>query len=146
VYERDDVKVSAIRVDHRAISPAFGYRIDYAGRSVVISGDTQVAPGLVKAAAGADLLIHEVYDVSDEVLKQNPRQALVATFHVNAAQAGSVFQQVKPKLAAYSHVVLRGVTTSELVRRTRTTYKGPLVVGADLMRFVVGDEVAVFQP
>jgi len=75
VHDRDGVKVSAFVVDHRAIAPALGYRIDYAGRSVVISGDTRVSPALVKAAAGSDLLIHEIYDVSDEILEQNARQA-----------------------------------------------------------------------
>jgi ribonuclease Z len=29
VYERDGLRVSAIQVEHRAIAPAYGYRIDY---------------------------------------------------------------------------------------------------------------------
>ncbi len=146
VYERDGVRVTAIRVDHRAIAPAYGYRVDYRGRSVVLSGDTQVSPELIKAAAGTDLLIHEIYQASDAVLKQNPRTAIVKTFHVDAAEAGTVFQQVRPKLAVYSHIVLRGVDLAEVIRRTRTTYAGPLAVGEDLMRFVIGEDVAVYRP
>ena len=146
VYERDGVRVTAIRVDHRAISPAYGYRVDYAGRSVVLSGDTQVSPDLIKAATGTHLLIHEIYQASDAVLKQNPRTAVVKTFHVDAAEAGPVFQQVRPKLAVYSHIVLRGVDLAEVIRRTRATYAGPLAVGEDLMRFVIGEDVAVYRP
>ena len=146
VYDRGGVRVTAIKVDHRAIAPAYGYRVDVGRRSVVLSGDTTVSPELAKAAMGTDLLIHEVYDVSDDVLKQNARQALVATFHVNAEQAGRLFQQAQPKLAAYSHVVLRGVGLADLVRRTRMTYKGPLVVGEDLTQFVVDEAVAVTRP
>jgi ribonuclease Z len=41
VYEHNGVTVTAFDVDHGdLIKPSFGYRIDYAGRSVVISGDT----------------------------------------------------------------------------------------------------------
>lgn len=145
VYEHDGVRVSAIRVDHRAIAPAYGYRIDYSGRSVVLSGDTSVSSSLAEAAAGTQLLVHEVFQASDALLKDNPGMARVKTFHVDAAEAGAVFQRVRPKLAVYSHIILPGVSVDELVKRTRVTYSGPLVVGEDLMRFVVGDDVAVYR-
>jgi ribonuclease Z len=145
VYEHDGLRVRAIRVDHGPIGPAYGYRIDYSGRSVVLSGDTSVSPTLVEAAAGTQLLIHEVFQVSEQLLKANPVMARVKTLHVDASEAGSVFQRVHPKLAVYSHIILSGVSVEELVRRTRTTYSGPLVVGEDLMRFVVGQDVAVYR-
>ena len=34
VLDEDGVKVTAFLVDHRPVSPAFGYRVDYHGRSV----------------------------------------------------------------------------------------------------------------
>jgi ribonuclease Z len=145
VYERDGLRVSAIRVEHRAIAPAYGYRIDYSGRSVVLSGDTSVSRNLVEAAAGTQLLVHEVAQASDTLLKDNPVMAHVQTFHVNASEAGSIFQRVHPNLAVYSHIVLLGVSVEDLVNRTRATYSGPLVVGEDLMRFVVGQDVAVYR-
>ena len=143
VYESDGVRVTAVRVDHRAIAPAYGYRIDYSGRSVVLSGDTAVSPNLVEASAGTQLLVHEVFQASDALLKANPLLARVKTFHVDASEAGSLFQRVRPKLAVYSHIILIGVSIDDLVKRTRETYQGPLVVGEDLMRFVVGEDVAV---
>lgn len=145
VYERNGLRVTAIRVNHRAIAPAYGYRIDYAGRSVVLSGDTRVSPDLIEAAVGTQLLVHEVFQASDALLKDNPAMARVKTFHVDASEAGSVFQRVRPKLAVYSHIILRGVSVEDLVKRTRTTYTGPLVVGEDLMRFVVGEDVAIHR-
>ena len=39
--------------------PAVGYRFDYRGRSVVISGDATLTPGLIEAATGADLLLQD---------------------------------------------------------------------------------------
>lgn len=145
VYEHNGLRVTAIRVDHRAIAPAYGYRIDYTGRSVVLSGDTRVSPNLIKAAAGTQLFVHEVFQASDALLKDNPATARVKTFHVDASEAGSIFQRVHPKLAVYSHIILRGVSIEDLVKRTRTTYSGPLVVGEDLMRFVVGEDVAIYR-
>src|SRR6266851_3174675 len=64
VYEKDGVRVTAIAVQHGAWRNAFGYRIDTADRSIVISGDTRPSEALVKAARGVDILIHEVYSAS----------------------------------------------------------------------------------
>lgn len=109
VYENNGVRVSAVRVDHTGVSPAFGYRVDFQGRSVVLSGDTRLSTDLIKFATGTNLLIHEVYDASDEYLNQNPRSVRVRTFHVSAREAGDVFQRIRPELAVYSHIVLRGL-------------------------------------
>lgn len=59
VYDKDGVRITAIRVIHDPVKPAFGYRIDYKGRSIAISGDTIYAPALVTAAKGADVMFHE---------------------------------------------------------------------------------------
>lgn len=59
VFESDGLKVTAFRVNHEPVSPAVGYRFDYKGRSVVISGDTARSASLESAAMGADLLLHE---------------------------------------------------------------------------------------
>src|SRR6185437_11306798 len=53
------LKVTAFPVDHRPVEPAVGYRFDYRGRSVVVSGDTAPSPRLEAAAKGADVLVHE---------------------------------------------------------------------------------------
>ncbi|MGX7953042.1 MBL fold metallo-hydrolase [Tsuneonella sp. HG249] len=59
VFEQDGLRVTAFPVDHRPVAPAVGYRFDYRGRSVVISGDTAQSASLERAANGADLLVHE---------------------------------------------------------------------------------------
>ena len=63
-WQDGDLRVTAIRVAHDPISPAFGYRFDYHGRSVVISGDTRKWPPLGEAAKGADILIHEAQNAA----------------------------------------------------------------------------------
>ena len=59
ILEHEGLRISAFPVDHRPIVPAYGYRFDYRGRSVVVSGDTTKTPSLVAAAEGADVLVHE---------------------------------------------------------------------------------------
>jgi ribonuclease Z len=59
VLEENGLKVTAFTVDHAPVAPAYGYRFDYKGRSVVVSGDTIKCANLVAVAAGADVLIHE---------------------------------------------------------------------------------------
>lgn len=59
VLQEDGVIVTAFPVQHSPVFPAVGYRIEYAGRSVFVSGDTAASPSVAQAAAGADLLLHE---------------------------------------------------------------------------------------
>lgn len=146
VYKKGGVRVTAFFVDHKPVSPALGFRIDYAGRSVALSGDTRFSAGLIKSAAGVDLLVHEVADAREGLAARYPSLGRVIAHHTTAREAGRVFDKVKPKLAVYSHIVLSDITESELVDRTRETYSGPLVVGRDLMRFVVGERVRVLDP
>jgi ribonuclease Z len=148
VYERDGVRVMAFEVDHHPIKPAFGYRIDYAGRSVVLSGDTRLSENLIRHAQGADVVIHEV--VAPDSLQRAgyapERAKAIIDHHVTPEQAGQVFTRVKPRLAVYSHIVLPSATEQDLVPATRKTYSGPLEVGDDLMVIEVGDKIEIRRP
>lgn len=59
ILEEGGLKVTAFPAKHDPVRPAVGYRFDYEGRSVVVSGDTAYSDNLVAAAKGADLLVHE---------------------------------------------------------------------------------------
>jgi ribonuclease Z len=59
VLHDDDLQVTAFTVDHAPAEPAVGFRFDYKGRSLVVSGDTSATPVLARVAKGADLLIHD---------------------------------------------------------------------------------------
>ena len=67
VIEDDDLRIAAFTVDHAPAKPAVGFRFDYRGRSLVISGDTSHTETLVRVSQGADLLIHDA--LSRELLK-----------------------------------------------------------------------------
>ena len=57
--ERGELTITSFAVDHDPVRPAVGYRFDYGGRSVVVSGDAVVSPGLIDAARNADLLLQD---------------------------------------------------------------------------------------
>jgi ribonuclease Z len=150
VFERDGVKVTAFKNDHGAlIHPSVGYRIDYRGHAVLLSGDTRKSDNLIKHAKGVDLLIHEVAAVKPELLKQNPVLLPIIDHHTTPQEAGSIFSTVRPKLAVYTHFVLLAgpgfpaPTSEDILSATRETYDGPLVLGEDLMAFEISDAVKV---
>jgi ribonuclease Z len=150
VYEKDGVVVTAFAVDHGdLIKPAYGYRVDYDGRSVVISGDTKFDRNLIAAAKGTDLIVHEVALASEELLASSEQFRRIVAHHTTPEEAGIVFAEVNPKLAVYTHfVILSGPTIPEaplssLIPRTRTNYDGPLVIGEDLMSFDIGDTISI---
>jgi ribonuclease Z len=152
VYEQDGVKVIAFEVDHgEAIKPCFGYRFEYGGRAAVFSSDTRYNENVIHHGAGADLLVHEVASVRPELMKEAYVQRIIG-HHTTPREAGRVFALARPKLAAYTHVVLIGSdriappTINDIVAETRETYSGPLVVGEDLMAFDIGASVSVRRP
>jgi len=148
VYEEHGIRVIAFEVDHGPVKPAFGYRVDFSGHSVVLSGDTRFSENLVRFAQGADVLIHEVLDLdayrqADTIYAPEQIQKVIA-HHTTAEQAGIVFSRVKPKLAVYSHIV--PIDAPNLLAATRRNYSGPLELGEDLMSIDVGAEIRVHHP
>lgn len=152
VYDKDGVTVIAFTVDHGdAIKPAVGYRVEYQGHAVTLSGDTRYNENVIKYGTGADVLIHEVGAARPELMSQVFAQRIMA-HHTSPHDVGRVFDQAKPKLAVYTHIVMLSSETiseptlADIEAETRQTYKGPLQFGEDLMGFEIGDAVTVNQP
>jgi ribonuclease Z len=154
VFDQGGVRVLAFEVDHgAAITPAYGYRVEYDGRVAVISGDTRYNENVIRYGEGADLLIHEVAIVRPELMSVPFIQRIMA-HHTTAREAGMVFSRTRPKLAAFTHLVFLASETvppasiADLIDETRQSYSGPLEVGEDLMSFLVEGEISVqrYQP
>ena len=145
VYDRNGVRIFAFEVDHGGEDlPAFGYRINYRGHSVVLSGDTTFNENLIRHAKGTDLLIHEVTAAAGAAAENQEQLKRISSNHTAPDQAGIVFSRVQPKLAVYNHLLLFGGAKAEdLIPATRANYAGPLVVGEDLMAFDIGNTVEV---
>lgn len=151
VWDEKGIKITAFLVDHDRMT-ALGYRFDYAGHSVVISGDTKYSENLVKYAKGTDVLIHEVALARPELVQKSETARRILSSHISPEIGGAIFSQVNPKLAVYSHILLISTdpsisppTTDDLIPRTRVNYEGPLVIGEDLMSIEIAGEVSVHK-
>src|SRR5512135_1005704 len=146
-FEVSGVKVTPFLVDHGPVKPAYGYRIDYAGRSVVLSGDTPYSENLIAHAKGCDVLVHEVVAPEVErrasVMRDPAVTQRIIDHHTTPEDAGRVFAAVRPKLAVYSHIVPSPTTAKDVEGPTRRTWAGPLLVGEDLTVIEVGETVVV---
>ena len=146
-YDQDGVKITAFTVDHGVVKPAFGYRVDYAGHSVVLSGDTRFSENLIQFAQGTDVLVHEVLDLgayfgADQVYTPAQKQKVVE-HHTTAEQAGEIFARVKPRLAVFSHIVPPDAPNA--VAQARKHYSGQVEMGEDLMAIDIGARVEVHR-
>jgi len=83
VFAAEGLTVRAFAVAHAPIAPAVGYRFDYAGRSLVVSGDTARSENLAAQARGVDLLVHEALSPA---LVGRMQRAATAAGRVNLAK------------------------------------------------------------
>jgi ribonuclease Z len=141
VYEKNGVTVTAFLVSHGLVKPSYGYRVDYAGRSVALSGDTSPSDNLVAVCKGVDVLIHEAIDpeVLRRLVPDKRRVDAIVERHTTPEQAADVFSKVSPRLAVFSH----SPGTAAIVEQTRRSYRGRVEMGEDLMVIDIGAEVRV---
>jgi ribonuclease Z len=115
VLDEAGLRITAIEVDHAPITPAYAYRFDYKGRSVVVSGDMKFHPPLAKAASGADVLVSEAIATSmTRVLGLATRDAGreraatiihdIEDYHITPAQAAQIANEAHVKLLVYYHL------------------------------------------
>lgn len=132
VYRDDAVRVTAFAVKHGSWRYAYGYRFDAKDKSVVISGDTAYSDGLVAAAKGCDILIHEVYSAKGLEKRTPGWQRYHKAFHTSAEDVGRVAAQVKPKTLVLYHQLPMGEAPDEVLSELRRSYQGNVIYGRDL--------------
>ena len=97
VYEQNGVRVTAFRVKHANLKDAFGFRVDYRGHAVVISGDMAPNENFIKYAQGADVVIHEVGVARPELLERDAGvRQMLATHHSSPEDAARDFVRNQP--------------------------------------------------
>lgn len=144
-YEQGGVRITAFQVDHRPAEPAVGYRVDYGGKSIVISGDTKRSPSLQQHAAKADLLVHEA--LAPELTRllaeaarshEQPRIAKIfhdiEAYHTTPSEAADLAAAAGVHTLALTHQV-PPIRTPLLQRPflgdARKHFRGPLIVAKD---------------
>jgi ribonuclease Z len=116
LLEEGGLRITAIEVDHAPIAPAYAYRFDYKGRSVVITGDLKYHAPLATAARGADLLVSEAIVPSmTQALGKGASAAGrdraatimhdIEDYHITPDQASRIANQAGVKLLAFYHLL-----------------------------------------
>jgi ribonuclease Z len=116
IIEENGLVITAFEVDHSPVAPAVGYRFDYAGRSVAITGDTIVTPSLEAAVANVDVLLSDALSLPIVQTMERaaeaagrPRNAKIAhdiqDYHASAASLGELAERVGVRQLALYHLV-----------------------------------------
>lgn len=145
VLKDADLEVSAFVVDHAPVHPAVGYKIVYKGRSVVISGDTKQSAEVLKAARGADLLLHEALSPTlvavfgrgaEGAGRANLKKVFadILDYHATPEQAAQTAQQAGVGYLMFNHIVPAlplAALEKAFVGTAGDIFKGPMRVALD---------------
>jgi ribonuclease Z len=152
VFEANGLVVEAFRVDHAPIDFAYGYRVSYRGRIVVISGDTKPCESVVVNAKDADLLLHEALarsltERASQIAKDTgkPRMSQlvhdIGGYHSTPVEAAQVAQKAGVHELVLTHIfppVGNALARHLFLEGAADAYSGKLVLGEDGMRFDLG--------
>ncbi len=151
IIEQDGLTITAFSVDHSPVFPAVGYRFDYKGRSVVISGDTLSSENLTEVSSGADLLLHdglqaELVGIMHEAAVRHGRRnvaeimADIPSYHASPEDAAKIARKAGVRHLVLTHVI-PPVPVSYLnaayLGDAGKFYDGPITVGTDGLLFVM---------
>lgn len=144
-----DIKITAFAVNHGAVEPAVGYRFDYKGRAIVISGDTARSASLERFAASADILAHEALhprmteSMAAAFEKKGDRRLAavfreIPTIHASPAEAGESARAAGVKMLVLTHIIPpapQRLLDAPFRRDARQAFDGEIVVGRDGLLF-----------
>jgi ribonuclease Z len=151
VLDEGGVKVTAFVVDHTPVAPAVGYRFDYQGRSVAITGDTAKAASIARAAKGVDLLVHEALQPAlvGKMTRGLKARGLANTaqitqdildYHASPEDAADIAKAAGVRELVLSHIVPPVPSRffyPALLGGAPRRFGGPITVGEDGMLFVM---------
>ena len=153
-YNKNGIKITAFDVAHLPMDPdteellglegaTFGYRVDYKGRSVVFSGDTRSLPGskIIEISKGVDVLVHETQIPYPGDSKEAKLANVSMIVHSSPEQVAYVFNETRPRLGIYHHIIPPETTRDQLLGMT--DYDGRMEVAEDLMTLMIGDEITI---
>lgn len=149
VYERDGVKITSFPVIHLHVG-SVGYKLEYAGLSVVFSGDTRPCTTVIDAAKGSDLLIHETFPAAASYAKKASvplefAEQIVNSVHTSPAMAGKVFKRAAARMSVMWHLAVDHDTVGPAYTEMQEQYDGPVTIAQDLTTFNITKESVVVR-
>jgi ribonuclease BN (tRNA processing enzyme) len=147
VVQDDNVKVTAMIVEHPPVKPALAYRFDFKDRSIAFSGDTAPVAAVTQLAKGADVLVHEAMYVpalegylreqiaKGRPVKFEPYMAHMHADHTPVEDVGRIAQQAGVKTLVLSHLApaIDSISDEDWRAPAAKSFKGEIIVASDLM-------------
>ncbi len=151
VLDKDGVRVTAYRVNHEPVTPAYGYRFEYAGRSVFITGDTAKSDGMLAGARDVDVLLSEVLisrliQTSTKLLAEagHDRLAHMGTdlldYHISPQDAVATAMEAGAAMVVFTHIVPippNAIAQRLFLSDLDSAYEGDVLLGNDGMHFIL---------
>jgi ribonuclease Z len=152
IYEHDGVVVKAFRVSHPPVEPSVGYRIEFADKVVVISGDTVYTSSLLVNSQNADLLVAEVMNKEIVQFMESVNEEMgntvnatllfdIQDYHMDVSDVGALAQKANVQRLALNHLAPKPQSKwqanaffGDLIAEL---YSGEVFVGEDGMQIVI---------
>src|SRR6266581_2974268 len=143
IYKDQNVTMKAFSVDHGNLQ-AYGYRLETADRTVVMSGDTRPTPAILENCQGCDVLIHEVYTEASFALVSDEWKKYRLAYHTSSKELAEIASKAKPGLLILYHRANPGCdqartqdcreagSEEQLLKEMHEFYSGKVVAGHDL--------------
>jgi ribonuclease Z len=150
-FDRNGLKAWAFQVDHFPARPAVGYRFEYKGKKVVITGDTKQTGTLASQADKADLFICEALDaktihLAAKVAAEANQPSLskiftdITDYHLTPVQAAEIAQQAGVKKLVFYHVtppLTNFILKRRYLKGVDDVFGGAVEIGEDGMTFTL---------
>jgi ribonuclease Z len=115
IFDNGELKITAFRVVHEPIEPALGFKFEYKGRSIVITGDTSYTQSVIDNSMNADVLFHEaqanhMLAVMEKSLMSRGAELLatvlddITTYHTTLVEAAEIANEANVKKLFFYHL------------------------------------------
>ncbi|MUL83619.1 MULTISPECIES: ribonuclease Z [unclassified Mycolicibacterium] len=139
VWDHDGVRIVVAPTDHRPVTPTIGFRVEHAGASVVLAGDTVPCESLDTLAAGAGALVHTV--IRKDLVNQLPMQRIrdICDYHSSVEEAAATATRAGVGILILTHYVpgMAAGTEDEWRALAASAFDRQIELGDDLHRVQV---------
>ena len=115
IFDNGELKITAFRVVHEPIEPALGFKFEYKGRSIVITGDTSYTQSVIDNSMNADVLFHEaqanhMLAVMEKSLMSQGAELLatvlddITSYHTTLVEAAEIANEANVKKLFFYHL------------------------------------------
>jgi ribonuclease Z len=139
VWDHHGVRIWVAPTDHRPVKPTIAFRVEFAGTSVVLAGDTVPCRTLDELAAGAGALVHTA--IRKDLIEPMPQQRIrdICDYHSSVEEAAATAARAGVGVLVLTHYVpgIAAGQEDDWRARAASQFTGRIELGPDLHRVEV---------